>query len=437
MPTMTPPTPTALLVGFQDLAPPRDMAPDVAIRTLVGALRTRSGLWLPWTHLGTGGPVARSRYRGEKELVERVLRGGVSLQTEAAAYLRSGEREVPSPALSLSVSPRSGGGWLLDMCRVVSPTEGGGTSTLALLDGFTALVGGLRGEFGPGTVIGGGLGAVSPSLPFPRPRPPRTYLRWTPGVIVGADCTEDWPADVPRPPGTAAFRVAPVPPGTRRTVQDGVVLDRWVGQPWDGNELQSQLGACEQWLGEVIPLPIAEGFNALGDTFVSGQGLEDAMPWMVSINPAERRGIKGVAPTGGELPVETVLEAMAHVKRGALPDGRPIERLDLLFPTREDAVGLRPAAKALGVARTLWVDTDRRMWNIHPLGSWWDGPSPLRVAQACVGLDGPTGEVLARVIGAAWRERDEETTLSRSLAALPAALQTRARYALGGGDAPP
>ena len=53
-----------------------------------------------------------------------------------------------------------------------------------------------------------------------------------------------------------------------------------------------------------------------------------------------------------------------------LPDGSPVERMNLIFINRKSVVSLHARLRKMGFDRILYVDDNRDLWDIDPPGMW-------------------------------------------------------------------
>ena len=254
----------------------------------------------------------------------------------------------------------------------------------SLVDGFRRFWLDLREALGVPVAMGQNCEVKLMGYDYPPPKPPPNRMGWEPGPLFVVDRRAIAESDILR---RGRYLDGPLPDWVTRHESDEVVVDVWIPSLADEPDVTRRLSDQEAWLAEWLELPPAPGWNIHGDKLVEHGPLEDARPLLTFYEPASAWGFKATVPIDGKLDEASLADAVAWRRAKALPDGRPLRRLDLIFPTRELVVALRPAAKALGIARTLWVSNDGNLWNIHvPNQVWRTGPSPVEVARAASGV---------------------------------------------------
>lgn len=409
--------------------PPRE-----ALHALVAHLRS-TGVWLDWTHQGHGQRTFRDRFETADVAVDAALRrGSVELRIGARDEVPHAGHEFPCTDLLLQVHVEDAGALTLRVALSVGGRELDRVDGLgdALLDAFTNFFLGLRRALPWALSVRPGGHSNASWCRVRRPRPPIGPCGWRgpgPGPLVLSDLS-------PRDPDSDAvhdyvrrIRGTPLPPRATRTVMDVLCVDRWVHALGDEEGVAEGLGDAEAWIGEVLEVEPASDFNAHGDRKVVRAGLEVGLPLLTFYDPTKARGIKAIYPDPDGLPLEIVQEVMAVVRVRRLPDGRELDRVDILFPRRADCVRWRPVAKRLGFARTLWADEHGQMWNINPLGDWRQAPSPVAIGRACVGLSREDAVEVDRLARAFYLTKLNGGSLETG--PIPPALVARALEAAG------
>jgi hypothetical protein len=142
--------------------------------------------------------------------------------------------------------------------------------------------------------------------------------------------------------------------------------------------------------------------------------------------------VTAVPSDAGDLDLELLEMPLRWLKQKHLPDGRPIEQLDLILPFREDAMRLYDRARELGIERTLYIE-DNRLWNPHPQFPWRDAPSPLRVAKAADGLSREDGIAVleaARELHQAMKRQPLDEAVKAYVGRWPEHILEKARQAV-------
>ena len=81
----------------------------------------------------------------------------------------------------------------------------------------------------------------------------------------------------------------------------------------------------------------------------------------------------------GSVNDELVSEMQSWISAGQLPNGKPLEDLSLILPTRESCLQVVDRAKSIGVFQVLYSNDEGKLFNPFPLGMWRDGDGVLRV----------------------------------------------------------
>lgn len=233
-----------------------------------------------------------------------------------------------------------------------------------------------------GIPIGGEENGIFESLTPPRVRPPRDFGRWRPSVLRVWDAR--WPiaagqtflrrATSARSVTFAEITRAALPADVRRTQVGQVSIDRWCDRLDDRADLERSIAQQQMWLGPLFEPPILWVFNEYGDDRVPPPpyGHLEAQPPGARFEWRDHERRVARARMSGD-----VLDALA-IKELVTAAAAASQGLDLVFRDRQAAVKGRPAAKALGVGRTLFEDVDGALWNIHPLELYGGKSRPVQ-----------------------------------------------------------
>jgi hypothetical protein len=159
-----------------------------------------------------------------------------------------------------------------------------------------------------------------------------------------------------------ALRSGELIPGAKRAVRDDLLIVRWIGEP--AGPLDEILGARHAWYSHHA-VPAAKGsldqrsdteFVLEGDTETAG---------LTAYSALDKRGAKAVVFDSPEEVREILDELRQVLDAGRMSDGRLIDEITLITPTRDDALRLRPVAESYGMD-VVYVGDDDRLWNPSP-----------------------------------------------------------------------
>lgn len=204
----------------------------------------------------------------------------------------------------------------------------------------------------------------------PLPRPPRALGWWPCGPVQAVDmravecAPQDLAAQMKRV--VAAAR----PPGVQTRREGGVVADVWIDDMRSVEEVEATLSDQIAWYGDVVEAEIRAGFNELGDRRISMDLVNTAQLPFVFLDLANARGLVPVVTDGSAVVAGPVLEALGMLGQLYLPNGGLLAAVDLILPTREEAVASRAWATSVGAGRTLYIGSDNQLWDPYPAGAW-------------------------------------------------------------------
>jgi hypothetical protein len=117
---------------------------------------------------------------------------------------------------------------------------------------------------------------------------------------------------------------------------------RWVDDLFDDDHVRHQLTLQRLWWSRVSNVSFQAKYNRHGDKLWTPIA---SRPNITGVDLYRKKRKVGVtsAPTdkNGEIDADLLANWLLWLERGTLPDGEPIERLGLIFDSREDAVALR------------------------------------------------------------------------------------------------
>jgi hypothetical protein len=324
-----------------------------ACETLLGLLES-SGFEMSFTHIAklSGKP---RRLTSRKQLVDQLAAEDVHLTADGVSdrslsFIRDADRESIAARLS-------GDNWGACSIRFVKALH------LQLKD---------RLLIGPKIF-------VTPEIAASKLRPPRRHqflVMQSCCDVLSAEGVLQSPFVIRHPNSREEFEkqfqtlaTEKLPEGARRTLDDDLLTLQWAPDDAREEQVRGAIEMRQRWLNEHITLELEGGYNALGDAAVYGFGLtEHANATFYNEGAAE--AYKAVVAFKGKIDASVLDDVRIWLKKGALPDGKPLKRANLILPNRQAALDVRDVALSAGVSKVLYVDDSGGWWDPFPEGDW-------------------------------------------------------------------
>ena len=68
--------------------------------------------------------------------------------------------------------------------------------------------------------------------------------------------------------------------------------------------------------------------------------------------------------------IKLLLQMKSWIKAGITPDGNPISEINLIVPTKDEAISFYQLAQKYGINSVLFATDDGKLWNPFPPGNW-------------------------------------------------------------------
>lgn len=254
--------------------------------------------------------------------------------------------------------------------RLVLRSDAISTRAGTLVDDALALVRDLRSTTRALATLGPMVAFDLLELPYPRPRPPRTFEYVVPATLfIALDRGYFEVTEQPVPSDWQALLEAALPTPASRSTVDGLEIVRWVEDVRDLEQVVRDLSTQERFLTDLLQPPIEDGFNAEGDLRVDTYGLaEDDR--LTFFDAASSTGFKAMVAPGGHLVGEgQVADLVSWLEAGRLPDGRTLQQAYLILPNRSAALAVGRLADVAALTGVLYTDGDN-LWDPRPPGPW-------------------------------------------------------------------
>ncbi len=127
-----------------------------------------------------------------------------------------------------------------------------------------------------------------------------------------------------------------------------------------------------KWLYENLRPGIDDHWNELGDNREDYFNLQ-THSLLTFYNDYLKKGFKSmVINPDGSIDEELFSSIKSWISNHRLPDNTPLETMDIIMPNRDSVLQIYERAKSIGVAKVLYPDNKRRLWNPFPEGEWLD-----------------------------------------------------------------
>lgn len=157
-------------------------------------------------------------------------------------------------------------------------------------------------------------------------------------------------------------RTTPLVPGFERYVEGDLLTLQYVRDLTDVEALDAALEASLDWPVPRAPRPVV--VTAPVDrkpVLLMGGEVRPPLTRYVAVFEV---GYKAVVPSAsGTFDEETVAELQAILRAGKLADGTPVKAIDLIVPTRDQALATESNAKAAGFRRVLFPDDQGELFE--------------------------------------------------------------------------
>jgi hypothetical protein len=208
---------------------------------------------------------------------------------------------------------------------------------------------------------------IPPWASYPRPRPPRTSMRWPLGALDHY-FGRTWHRGTPEGAAViAAVEQAALPPGATRTVDGDVVRVAFAADLGDPASVVAARARAEQWLVPLVPSEVERGWNEHGDRLVVVVRPVDLSPFTV-YDERHQVGYKALIldnATGDIAEPELWQELAAIARAGKTADGVPVRGVRLVFPVRGNAVQMHARALADGFEMATYPGGNG-FWQVNP-----------------------------------------------------------------------
>ncbi|HBE21517.1 MAG TPA: hypothetical protein DDW51_28965 [Cyanobacteria bacterium UBA11367] len=172
----------------------------------------------------------------------------------------------------------------------------------------------------------------------------------------------------------------PMPPGCRRIEQRDLVILQWVDNLRDREHISQRLGLQDEWFVEAVNPPRDLNYNELGDKRATVPPL---IPdnFVTFYSQMGDFGLEAVVPEENyQIEPETLARLQQWLEAGQLPDGKPLNFICLIVPSRTAAIRVRDQAKAAGMGSVYYVDNDGNLWLPYPYASLTESSEPQTAA---------------------------------------------------------
>lgn len=210
------------------------------------------------------------------------------------------------------------------------------------------------------------VATLTPSGPYPRPRPPRVGATWPLGALdyyLGRRWHE---SDEAGRRVLAALRKAKLPKGVERSSSDDVVRLAFPANLADAHAVATARAASEAWLTPRVPTTVARGWNEEGDRLIVPPIKREQLPPFTYYDPKQRIAYKGLItdPETHEVDAKE-WEALVTIARNGKHGAKRISSIRLIFPSRVDAVAMHEQAIADGFEMVTYP-AGKVLWQVAP-----------------------------------------------------------------------
>jgi hypothetical protein len=204
---------------------------------------------------------------------------------------------------------------------------------------------------------------------YPRPCPPRKDPQWPIGSLVDF-VSKEYLIQTGKTEALEKLLTTSLPDGVVREECNDLIIFRWVDILLDDKLVATRRSMQEQWFSKTLCWPVASGYNNFGDCLET-LWAPQTHPILTFYVPTYKHGYKAIVQNPDGTIDDGLFSQMASwVKVGGLPDGTPLDQLNLILPNRESALGVRQRAKVIGIKKALYTDNKGNLWNPQPPGLW-------------------------------------------------------------------
>ena len=173
----------------------------------------------------------------------------------------------------------------------------------------------------------------------------------------------------------------PMPPGCKRIEKGDLVILQWVDNLHDKEHISQRLGLQDEWFVEAVNPELDSNYNELGDKQATIPPLSRDN-FVTFYSYMGNFGFKAVVPEANhQIEPETLTRLQRWLEAGQLPDGKPLNFICLIVPSRTAAIRVQEQAKAAGIRSVFYVDNDGILWRPYPYASLTESPD-LQAAES-------------------------------------------------------
>lgn len=174
---------------------------------------------------------------------------------------------------------------------------------------------------------------------------------------------------------TKLIELEQFPDFVRHTEHNGLHLIQWIENLESEEEIQQALMNREDIIYQNLKLEPLFDFNEYGDKNIfhisALPEVPDKETFFNYYNDRQGTAFKLITLNENmEVSSEDVKKIKEYLKSKTLLTGDPLNKIILITPSRETAVKAEQQTQPLGIYKTMYLDNNADVWDMHPIGEW-------------------------------------------------------------------
>ncbi|WP_109433899.1 hypothetical protein [Aquimarina sp. AU119] len=210
------------------------------------------------------------------------------------------------------------------------------------------------------------------SMEYVEPRPPRVWKKFNPAGLIDIIVLpkeKDNMAKTQKIIQSLCFGELP-PLVKRLKCNDKMFLINWLGEVNNTSEISEIISNRIIWYYKNSDFSIKSSYNEMGDEMVSifNSSSTDYLTFYSQFN---QKGYKGMIINElDEYNLKKIQELNEWMKQGKCPDGNPLSEINIIVPSREQAVNFNFLLQKFNINSILYASDDGKLWDPFPKGNW-------------------------------------------------------------------
>lgn len=212
-----------------------------------------------------------------------------------------------------------------------------------------------------------------PDREFPQTRPPRLWRKFNPTGVIDVINPNKVDSDDIKPL-IMAIEEGNLPVGINKTkIDNNLILIDWLEVEKAEGNIDDTISIRCRWIYDHSDFLQRSNYNSIGDKLVT---ILDKIktPYFTFYSRFAKVAYQVYVPDPNTniIDRESLNKLINWLEKGQSPDGFEITKIDLIFPTREDAIHYKPEVERFGFSTVLYPDNKGNLWDPFPKGLWLD-----------------------------------------------------------------